>query len=108
MDHTKSVTDANNLDVSDFLSRFTILENAASNLVGTVEAALVRHYRPIWNTTIDGFGNHDPGSGRYSQEKSDWDLLHPGRVWAERLAQSSKTIIEIVDSVEEYFKNYQP
>lgn len=59
--HTKSIAAAENLSKDDFLCRFMILENAASNLIGTVEAALIRHYRPLWNSVIDGFGNHDPG-----------------------------------------------
>ncbi len=31
------------------------------------------------NKIIDGFGNHDPGKGRYNQLRSRWDKLHPGR-----------------------------
>jgi len=46
---------------------------------------MTRRYNPLWNSHIDGFGNHDPGKGRYEQAKSEWDVLHPGRVWAERL-----------------------
>jgi hypothetical protein len=25
-----------------------------------------------------------PGKGRYEQAKSDWDVCHPGRAWAEK------------------------
>jgi Eco29kI restriction endonuclease len=39
---------------------------------------------PLWNSALDGFGNHDPGNGRYNQAKSDWDVIHPGRAWADR------------------------
>jgi len=46
---------------------------------------MIRKYNPLWNSHIDGFGNHDPGKGRYEQAKSEWDVLHPGRVWADRL-----------------------
>jgi len=48
-----------------------ISEDSASSLISTVEAALIRYYKPIWNTQIDGFGNHDPGKGRYNQAKSE-------------------------------------
>jgi hypothetical protein len=34
---------------------------------------------------LDGFGNHDPGRGRYDQQKSAWDVIHPGRQWAGKL-----------------------
>lgn len=105
-DHTKSITSAENIKVDDFLCRFMILENAASNLIGTIEAALIRHYHPLWNCIVDGFGNHDPGKGRYNQEKSEWDLLHPGRMWAEKCMPSSKSKVEIEDSIKRYFSTY--
>lgn len=74
-------------------------------MIGTVESALIRTYQPLWNCNIDGFGNHDPGSGRYNQERSEWDTLHPGRVWANRCAESSKTVNEILSIVNRYFIN---
>ncbi len=101
-DHSKSIRLAINLDISDFLCRFMILENAASNLIGTVEAALIRHYQPLWNCKLDGFGNHDPGNGRYNQEQSEWDLLHPGRKWATKCQPSSKSVDDLKQIVSEY------
>lgn len=41
---------------------------------------------PVWNQIIDGFGNHDPGKGRYQQRRSVWDIIHPGREWSKKLA----------------------
>ncbi len=102
-DHAKSIRAAQNLNLSDFLCRFMILENEASSLIGTVEAALIRTYLPLWNCDIDGFGNHDPGSGRYNQEMSEWDLVHPGRKWACKCAKSGKSINEITASITSYF-----
>ncbi|NCB47077.1 Eco29kI family restriction endonuclease, partial [bacterium] len=55
-----------------------------SDMISTVEAALIKLNKPLWNISLDGFGNHDPGSGRYEQAKSDWDLIHPGRTWADK------------------------
>lgn len=72
-------------------------------MIGTVEAALIRHYHPLWNTVVDGFGNHDPGSGRYNQEISEWDIVHPGRSWARKCATSSKNIKEVEMSIRNYF-----
>ena len=51
-------------------------------MIGTIEAALIKHNMPLWNTAVDGFGNHTPGKGRFEQAKSDWDVIHTGRVWA--------------------------
>lgn len=106
-DHTKSITAAKNLSKDDFLCRFMILEHAASNLIGTVEAALIRHYQPLWNSRIDGFGNHDPGSGRYNQERSEWDIIHPGRTWALKCAKSSKKPSTIRKTISNYFIELQ-
>ena len=83
-EHSRSIQQTETLENSAFHCRFMILENAESNLIGTVEAALIRLYQPIWNTIIDGFGNHDPGKGRYNQARSEWDTIHPGRSWADK------------------------
>ena len=66
----------------DFMCRFVIFEHAGSDMIGTIEAALIKLNRPLWNSTLDGFGNHDPGKGRYQQARSDWDVIHPGREFA--------------------------
>lgn len=102
-EHAKSVNQAKNLELEDFFCRFMILEDGAKHLIGTVEAALIRHYKPIWNTKIDGFGNHDPGSGRYNQAKSEWDIIHPGRPWAEKCLGQSTTIDKVEEKAAEYF-----
>lgn len=102
-EHSKSLNQANNLDLEDFSCRFMILEDNANHLIGTVEAALIRYYKPIWNTTIDGFGNHDPGSGRYNQAKSEWDILHSGRPWADKCKGKSSSIDIIEEKVAEFF-----
>lgn len=105
-EHAKSIS-SSDLRISDFLSRFMILEDAAANLIGTVEAALIRHYQPLWNCQIDGFGNHDPGKGRYNQEISDWDLIHPGRRWAEKCAPSSRQPKDVLNLIKSYLANYE-
>ncbi len=88
-EHARSITQGSGLDIKDFKCRFMILKGEESSMITIVEAALIRKYRPIWNTVVDGFGNHDPGSGRYDQAKSEWDVLHPGRSWAEKLRGKS-------------------
>jgi hypothetical protein len=102
-EHGKSVNQANNLEQDDFSCRFMILEDGANHLIGTVEAALIRYYKPIWNTKIDGFGNHDPGSGRYNQAKSEWDIIHSGRPWADKCLGISSTIDRVEEKTAEYF-----
>lgn len=103
IDHIHSIENSENLNIEDFCCRFMILENAAAGMIGTVEAALIRHYMPIWNCCIDGFGNHDPGSGRYNQARSDWDILHPGREWADRCIGACASLFEVKSKVSKYF-----
>lgn len=80
--HARSIGWAQNLSLADFRIRALVLPYV---WIPMAEASAISMYRPLWNTLIDGFGNHDPGSGRYDQMRSRWDTLHPGRPWAERL-----------------------
>ena len=104
-EHTRSLQQTQNLQSNDFQCRFIILNEVESDLIGPVEAALIRSYQPLWNMVVDGFGNHDPGKGRYNQAKSEWDVLHPGRVWAERLRGTAPELTEIAAKVAVHFKN---
>ncbi len=102
-DHDRSLQQGNELDPNDFYCRFVILDGRESDLIGTVEAALIRQYQPLWNTIIDGFGNHDPGRGRYQQAKSDWDVCHPGRSWADRCQGIPTDRTELIARIDLFF-----
>jgi hypothetical protein len=104
-EHHRSIEQVENLDTGSFRCRFMILRDIESDLVVPVEAELIRLYRPLWNTTLDGFGNHDPGSGRYNQAPSEWDTLHPGRIWASRLRGTPPDLSRIIGKVEEHLAN---
>ena len=84
-EHSRSISDGAGLGLNDFSCRFVIFERESSDMISTIEAALIKIKRPLWNSCVDGFGNHDPGRGRYAQARSDWDVLHSGRIWADRL-----------------------
>lgn len=101
-EHCRSIDLGEDLDKSNFFCRFIILEGKESDLIGTVEAALIRKYQPIWNTLIDGFGNHDPGKGRYEQAKSDWDVCHPGRSWADKCQGAHASKADLFQSIETF------
>ena len=61
------------------------------------ESMLIEMFSPVWNKLLDGFGNHDPGKGRYRQQRSFWDTVHPGRLWAEKCAENTlKTRNELI------------
>jgi hypothetical protein len=94
-EHGKSIDQVNNLSINDFRVRFMIITGLEIDLVVPVESELIRSFCPLWNNAIDGFGNHDPGNGRYEQAVSEWDALHPGRSWVSRLKGNVPNVEEI-------------
>ena len=99
-----SIREANTLEVEDFAFRSLAVVPAWINLS---ERAVIQHYRPVWNASLDGFGDHNPGSGRLSGERSWWDTLHPGRTWADSL-QDNKTADEALARVSEFLSVQAP
>lgn len=81
-EHRESTAFASDLDPSQFAVRYLVADEL---FIPMAERLMIRTFEPIWNVVIDGFGNHDPGGGRYDQALSMWDALHPGRPWAHRL-----------------------
>lgn len=104
-EHARNIQLIDSLDINDFKCRFVIFENAVSDMIGSIEAALIKLSRPLWNSAVDGFGNHDPGSGRYEQAKSEWDIIHPGRKWAEKCKGISKEESEIIAKIINHLEN---
>ena len=102
--HSNSVKKVAGIEIQDFMCRFVIFEDAGSDMIGTIEAALIKLHKPLWNMSLDGFGNHDPGRGRYEQAKSDWDVLHEGRTWAEKCKGRAKTIKTVTSNVAAHFR----
>lgn len=83
--HVHSIESTKNLATTDFACRFAIFEGSSSDMIASVESALIAKYNPLWNSIIDGFGNHDPGKRRHGGKVPAWDILHPGREWAEKM-----------------------
>lgn len=82
-EHAASIRKAEGtLGLGDFDVRVIPMADA---LVQWAEAVMIKRLAPIWNAQISGFGNHDPGKGRYQQARSIWDQLHPGRTWATKM-----------------------
>ena len=88
-EHYVSISKATNLNINDFVFRFLVVDDI---WIPLTESMLIEQFKPLWNRCIDGFGNHDPGKGRYQQQKSPWDCIHEGREWANKLQpnQNSK------------------
>jgi hypothetical protein len=103
-EHARGLDATSDLSSKDFMCRFVIFEAAGSDMIGTIEAALIKLNRPLWNSAMDGFGNHDPGSGRYEQARSDWDEIHPGRKWALKCNGTPKKKRAIFESINSHLK----
>jgi len=99
-EHAKSLEQVQNLRLADFFCRYLIVDDI---WIPLGESLLVEQFKPLWNLVVDGFGNHDPGSGRYKQQRSSWDILHPGRPWAEKCAPG-KSNQQIEAEVRRHFK----
>ena len=99
-EHKKSIEAAENLDINDFYCRFLLVDDI---WIPLGESLLIEKTKPLWNIVVDGFGNHDPGSGRYNQQMSAWDTIHPGRIWANKL-QKGKTQEEIIYLINDFLQ----
>lgn len=80
--HARSIEATGNLRLSDFTCRFLVVTPL---WITMAERFLIENFQPVWNVWLEGFGIHDPGSGRHAGEVSWWDALHPGREFALRL-----------------------
>lgn len=98
--HAGSIGEAKNLSLGDFHFRSLVVDDI---WIPLGENMMIEQFRPIWNLVIDGFGNKDPGKRRATQYRSPWDVLHPGRQFAEKLAGGDTTPTLLVMRLTEYF-----
>ncbi|MEV6363196.1 Eco29kI family restriction endonuclease [Nocardia asteroides] len=79
-EHRESIEQTGDLDVKDFSVRYLV---AIEVFVALAEGVMINDSRPVWNSVVDGFGNHDPGGPRRKDGmRPPWDELHPGRWWS--------------------------
>lgn len=100
--HADSIASATNLELHDFKCRWLVVDEV---FIPLAESLLISHFKPLWNVAVDGFGNHDPGAGRVTGRKSPWDVLHPGRTWAERL-QPGCTYEDIIARIRSHIETF--
>jgi hypothetical protein len=90
------------LGIKDFHCRFLVVDDI---WIPLGESLLIAKFSPVWNSLIDGFGNHDPGKGRYEGMRPRWDVLHPGRTWAGKCQPRKESLAEIQRDVETYLRS---
>lgn len=98
--HFCSVSEARNLEAADFYYRHLMVDDI---WIPLGENMLIEEFKPVWNRVIDGFGNKDPGNRRKDQYRSPWDVIHPGRKFAEKLGEHPKPATEILAELASYF-----
>lgn len=101
-EHSDSIAAAENLALDDFRCRWLVVDEV---FIPLGESLLISHYRPLWNAVVDGFGNHPPGSGRAAGKKPMWDVLHPGRPWANQL-KAACTSQEVIRLINEFLTSF--
>lgn len=101
-EHADSVSAAVNLELDAFYCRFLVVEDI---WIPLGESLLIAKFAPVWNSIVTGFGNHNPGSGRHAGARPLWDQLHPGRLWAARLADQPVTATELAGQAENYLRS---
>jgi Eco29kI restriction endonuclease len=100
-EHADTVAITSNLDISDFRCRYLVVDDI---WIPLGESLLISEFTPLWNSLVDGFGNHDPGAGRYKGLRPRWDVLHPGRSWADKCQVRPETTQTISADIEEFLR----
>lgn len=100
-EHAESIRAAGNLDIKDFSCRYLVVDDI---WIPLGEALVIARFSPLWNNLIDGFGNHDPGKGRYAGMRPRWDTLHPGRKWALKCQERAENLEQIQREVTAHLK----
>lgn len=107
-EHVRSIRAVTGLKVEDFCCRFVICDGETVTMIPAFEAALTAKFRPLWNTFVDGFGNHDPGRGRVSGVRSLWDTIHVGRKFATKLPINPCPVRMIKMRIKDFFVSRVP
>ncbi len=101
-EHAESIEATQNLKLSDFVCRYLIVDEI---WIPLGEALMIAKFTPLWNGLIDGFGNHDPGSGRYQGLRPRWDVVHPGRSWAMKCKERPETMADVLRDAKTFLAN---
>jgi hypothetical protein len=104
-EHAESVDQVSNLKLEHFYCRYLVVDDI---WIPLAESLLIEMFSPVWNKVVDGFGNHDPGSGRSNQQRSRWDMIHPGRGWAEKLKENKESVDVILQNVRKHLDRPHP
>ncbi|WDQ00019.1 Eco29kI family restriction endonuclease [Micromonospora chalcea] len=108
-DHRKSIQKATStLRLEDFECRFLIVQTGYQS---AAEEQLIQFFQPIWNNDTkicSGMSKHGDNAETRSNKRSPWDTLHPGRQWADALAEDQKPESLIRKEIDVHFRRVPP
>lgn len=94
--HEDKLKQVENLEMEDFWVRYLVIDTL---WVSGLERFMLQKYQPIWNKHIKGFGSGNQGSKRKGQKVTKWDVVHPGRKWAQTQEPRKETAEEILAKI---------
>jgi len=100
-EHAASINHTTALKVTDFTSRFLVVEET---WIGLCESLLIQTSTPLWNTLLDGFGRHVQGGNR-KDGVSAWHAFHGGRDMQKEIGLSDDTLAKISSEVAGFMAN---
>jgi hypothetical protein len=100
--HSALKPPARNLNPEDFWCRFLVVEDI---WIPLGESLMIAAFNPVWNASVEGFGNNDPGAGRRAGKRPRWDVLHPGRSWATEQADRDESAAQIAEEARQHLEN---
>jgi len=103
-EHAATIDAVKSLKLDDFTYRRLLVDDVWISLG---ESLVIHKFQPLWNNVVEGFGNHDPGGGRYKGRRPLWDELHPGRRWAAKCTAPKLTKAQIISAVAAYMNALQ-
>ncbi|MCB1225320.1 MAG: Eco29kI family restriction endonuclease [Verrucomicrobiales bacterium] len=101
-EHRASIEAVDSLSIQDFKYRCLVVDDIWISLGETL---IIQRFQPLWNQVVEGFGNHDPGAGRYGGMRPSWDEMHPGRSWAAKCKPPRLTRNQVIAAIENYMSN---
>lgn len=102
-EHRRNIEKVEGIEVGDFECRALAVQ---SGYQSAAESHLISLFKPVWNNEtaiLYGVGKHGDSSETRSNNRSPWDIVHPGRKWAEN-NPASKTLEQITSEVSEHFR----
>lgn len=105
--HAATIREATTtLRIEDFYYRCLVVDDI---WIPLGENMMIEKFKPAWNMIVDGFGNKTPGAGRGQQQRSSWDVLHPGRAYVERLGLGAGLpVAEIIEKLRQFYLGAVP